>query len=100
MSPRQQKRRQVSAYAPRRHWERAASRPALTACCMTAGPAARVAAILELLRPAVDELFVALDGRAGPEVAASVERLADRAISFNYREPVDRPIAWLHSRCE
>src|SRR3954451_11974624 len=67
---------------------------------MTAGPAPRVAAMLELLRPAVDELFVALDGRAGPEVAASVQHLADRTITFNYREPVDRPIAWLHSQCE
>lgn len=66
---------------------------------MTCGPAARVAALVRLLRPAVDEIVVAIDDRAGPDVTAALVPVADRLVHYPYAEPVDRPLAWLHSEC-
>jgi hypothetical protein len=66
---------------------------------MTRGPAARVAAVLGLLRPAIDEIVVALDDRAEPEVAASIAPVADRILAYEYAEPVDRPLPWLVRQC-
>ena len=67
--------------------------------CMTRGPAARVAAMLGLLRPVVDEIVVAVDDRADEDVAQSLRSVSDRVILYPYAEPVDRPLAWLHSVC-
>jgi len=61
---------------------------------MTAGPGGRVAALLGLLREVADEIFVALDDRAAPEVLAALEPVADRIVLYPYAEPVDRPLAW------
>lgn len=66
---------------------------------MTAGPAGRVAAILRLLRPVVDELLVAVDDRAGDDVVSAAVDVADRVVRYPYAEPVDRPLAWLHDQC-
>jgi hypothetical protein len=66
---------------------------------MTAGPGARVAAALGLLRDSVDEIFVAVDERADPGVAAAIASVADRVVRYPYAEPVDRPLPWLHSEC-
>ena len=66
---------------------------------MTAGPGPRVAALLELLRPVATELVVALDDRADEETERAVAAIADVVVRYPYREPVDRPLRWLHSRC-
>ncbi len=66
---------------------------------MTRGPAGRVGALLRLLRPVVDELVVAVDDRAEPSVLGAVSASADRVVRYPYAEPVDRPLAWLHSAC-
>jgi hypothetical protein len=71
----------------------------ISACVMTCGPGARVAALLALLRPAADELFVAVDERAQPDVVAAVAPHADRLVRYAYAEPVDRPLPWLHAEC-
>jgi len=68
----------------------------LTVCCMTAGPAARLAAILSLLRPVADEILVAVDDRADPALLSRLAGVADRLILYPYAEPVDRPLPWLH----
>lgn len=73
------------------------ARPTLTVTCMTAGPGGRVAAMLGLLRPVADEIVVALDDRAAAETEDAVAAVADRVVRYAYREPVDRPIRWLHS---
>ena len=65
---------------------------------MTRGPGDRVAAMLALFRPVADEILVALDDRAGPELEAALAGVADRLIRYPYAEPVDRPLAWLHAR--
>ena len=66
---------------------------------MTRGPAGRVAAILELVRPVADEIVVAVDERAEPDVVATLAQAADRLIGYPYAEPVDRPLPWLHRQC-
>ena len=71
----------------------------LSVNCMTRGPAARVAAQLALLRGVADELLVAVDDRAEPDVVQALTGVADRLILFPYADPVDRPLAWLHREC-
>jgi hypothetical protein len=71
----------------------------LSVCCMTRGPGGRVSAILELFRPLADEIVVALDDRAGPNVAAALAGVADRLLGYAYAEPVDRPLPWLFRQC-
>lgn len=66
---------------------------------MTRGPAGGVGALLRLLRPVVDEIVVAVDDRAEPSVLGAVSASADRVVRYPYAEPVDRPLAWLHSAC-
>src|SRR4051794_5220671 len=76
-----------------------AARPTLSACVMTGGPAGRVGALLELLRPVVDELVVAIDDRADDATVAALADRADVTMRFAYREPVDRPLRWLYALC-
>ena len=66
---------------------------------MTAGPGDRVGAMLALFRPVADEILVAVDDRAGPELEAALGSVADRLIRYPYAEPVDRPLAWIHAEC-
>jgi hypothetical protein len=66
---------------------------------MTRGPGDRVAAMLGLFRLVADEILVAVDDRAGPELEAALGAAADRLIRYPYAEPVDRPLAWIHAEC-
>ena len=66
---------------------------------MTRGPGDRVAAMLSLFRGVADEILVALDDRAGDDVAAPLQAAADRVVRYPYADPVDRPLAWLHAEC-
>lgn len=74
-------------------------RAPVSVVCMTAGPGPRVAALLASLRPAVEEILVALDDRAEQSVRDDLARVADRIVYFPYREPVDRPLPWLFEQC-
>jgi len=66
---------------------------------MTRGPAPRVAEILELFHPVADEIVVALDDRAEPDVMAALAGLSDKLVGYQYAEPVDRPLPWLFRQC-
>jgi hypothetical protein len=77
----------------------ATATPALSVCLLTAGPTARVAALLALVRPVADELVVALDDRADDETTAALSAVADYVVRYPYREPVDRSLRWLFSLC-
>jgi hypothetical protein len=66
---------------------------------MTAGPGARVAALLATLRASADEIVVALDDRADPSVRRALGGVADRVIVYPFAEPVDRPLPWLFDQC-
>ena len=71
--------------------------PRLSVSLMTAGPPERAAAILRLLRPVADELYVAVDERGGAALAGALATVADRVVLYPYAEPVDRPLPWLHA---
>ena len=77
------------------------SRPgaSLSVFCLTAGPGPRVAALLDSLRPAADEIIVALDERADREVRGDLATVADRIVVYPYAEPVARPLPWLFEQC-
>jgi hypothetical protein len=66
---------------------------------MTRGPGGRVAAMLALFRGVSDEIFVALDDRADEATEQVLAAVADRVIRYPYADPVDRPLAWIHSQC-
>ena len=66
---------------------------------MTRGPGGRVAAMLALFRGVADEILVALDDRADEATEDALAAVADRLIRYPYAEPVDRPLAWIHSEC-
>jgi hypothetical protein len=76
-----------------------ASRASLSVFMMTAGPGPRVAALLGALRPAADEILVALDDRADPAVRRDLATVADRIVLYPFAEPVDRPLPWLFDQC-
>ncbi len=66
---------------------------------MTRGPGDRVAAMLALFRGVADEILVALDDRADEATAQALAAVADRVVRYPYADPVDRPLAWIHSEC-
>jgi hypothetical protein len=74
-------------------------RASLSVVLMTRGPGARVAALLQTLRPVADEVLVALDDRADQSVRDARAAVADRIVLFPFAEPVDRPLAWLFEQC-
>jgi hypothetical protein len=76
---------------------RAGSSATLSVTCMTAGPGPRVAALLALFREVADEIVVALDDRADAATESVLASVADSLVRYRYREPVDRPLRWLHS---
>ena len=58
----------------------------------------RLAGILWLLRPVVDEILVAVDDR-NESLARVLAEVADRLVLFPHRAPGDRPIPWLFGLC-
>jgi hypothetical protein len=70
----------------------------LSVCCLVSDPPDRVAALLETLSSAADEIVVAVDANAGQDLGA-LGTIADRL----YRVPVELPfeqyLPWLHSLC-
>ncbi len=71
----------------------------LSVCCMTCDPMPRVATTLGLLRPAADEIVVAVDSRVAEADMAPLAGVADRIFRFDFTPPVDRPRAWLAGQC-
>jgi len=76
------------------------ARPTLSVCCVTGGPADRVAALLALFRPLADEIVVAVDSSSDESDFSPVLGLADRAFSV-FVGPVgaERAIDWLQREC-
>lgn len=71
----------------------------LSVCCLTNGPAGRIGALLELLRPVADELVVAVDADADMETERACAAFADRLMRVPYASPPERSLAWLHAQC-
>lgn len=74
-------------------------RPRLSVCCMTVHPPALVAASLGFLRATADEIVVAVDSRVPVDELGPLVDVADQVVRYEFREPVDRPRAWLMSQC-
>lgn len=74
-------------------------RATVSAACLTGGhDPLRLAGILSLLRPVVDEIVVALDDR-NESAAGVLAGVADRVVLFPHRAPGDRPVPWLFGLC-
>jgi hypothetical protein len=73
-------------------------KPTLSVCVVTRGPPGRVRALLELVRPAADEIVLAVD-QAGDRSTLDVSAdLADRRFVVEVGAP-DRVMGWLHRQC-
>ena len=64
----------------------------------TAGPAQRIRALLELCRPAVDEIFVAVDETGDPETLRACSKLADRVVRIGPRF-IEELLGWMMLEC-
>ncbi len=75
--------------------------PGISLTCLTAGPLHRVAAILALYRPVVDEIICAVHGGFRPEELRSLEAVCDRIIACemgaDFLQERYRP--WLYAQC-
>ena len=66
---------------------------------MSGGDPRRLAALLRLCRPVVDEIVLALDDRVDPAQAAAAIDLADRVVRVAYAPPPERLLPWLYAQC-
>lgn len=76
-------------------------RTKISVCCVTAGPLRRVAAILALYRPVVDEIVCAVNSRFSPAELALLERVADRVVPCEMRADFnpEHYRAWIYGLC-
>ncbi len=79
----------------------ATSRSRISLCCITGGPLHQVAAILQLYRPFVGEIVVAVNGRFTMEELGPLVGLADRIVPCEMRSDFlqERYRAWLYAQC-
>jgi hypothetical protein len=70
----------------------------LSICLITAEHPARVASILEPLRPFADEVLIAADSRVEEETLAAYNLLSDRLFRIEFRS-AERHLAWLCEQC-
>src|SRR4051812_37124865 len=73
--------------------------PTLSFAITTRGPADRVRALLELVRPHVDETVLAVDGAGDPEVLETCADLADQRLRFELRDSPARLVGWIQHQC-
>ena len=66
---------------------------------MSGGDPARLAALLRICRPAVDEIVIGLDDRVDQRAAAAAVAIADRVVRIPYAPPVERTLPWLYAQC-
>jgi hypothetical protein len=71
----------------------------LSVCALTRYGSARLATVLELVRPLAAEVVVAVDDRAEEGVVERLAGVADQVVLFPHRDPGDSVIAWLHGLC-
>jgi hypothetical protein len=68
-------------------------------CMTTRGELPRIRALLELVRPHVDEIVLALDAGGNRDALDACADLADRRLTFDYAAPPCRNIGWLQHQC-
>jgi hypothetical protein len=75
------------------------SRPTLSFCITTRGPAARARALLELVRPHVDEVVLAVDRNGGEETLEACADLADRRLVYELERSPVWLVGWILHQC-
>jgi hypothetical protein len=70
----------------------------LSICLVTNDPPARVAAVIDPLRPIADEVLLAADSRVSEQTLAGYQQLADRLFRIDFRFP-ERHLQWLYEQC-
>ena len=75
------------------------SRPTLSFCITTRGPADRARALLELVRPRVDEIVLAVDRKGGEETLEACADLADRRIVYELERSPVWLVGWILHQC-
>lgn len=75
--------------------------PSVALAIVTAGPAGRLRALLEIIRPHVDEIVVGIDQNGDPDTFDASADLADRRLSLDVPGAAGRPraLAWVHYQC-
>jgi hypothetical protein len=63
------------------------------------GPATRVRALLERVRPHVDEVVLAVDGSGDTAALEACADLADRCLTFELNDSPARLIGWIQHQC-
>src|SRR4051812_13963847 len=71
----------------------------LSLAITTRGPAGRVRALLELVRPHVDEIVLAADRSGDPEVLTACADLADKRLRFDLRDSPAQLVGWIQHQC-
>jgi hypothetical protein len=64
-------------------------------CTTSRGPAARLRALLEIVRPYVDEIVVAVDRNGDPDNLQACADLADRRLTFELHSAPGRLVGWI-----
>lgn len=85
--------------APRLAAPPPAPRASLSFAITTQGPAARVRALLELVRPHADEIVLAVNRDGDTDTLDACADLADRRLTYEFEESPSRLIAWLLNQC-
>ncbi len=68
--------------------------------CLTASrDEAAVRALIELMRPVVDEVVLGVDARAAERILAACGDLVDQTYSYEYVTTVEQYVAWMYERC-
>jgi hypothetical protein len=78
--------------------QNSAGRPSLSLCSITGDPGPRVAAILELFRPVVDEVVIAADSHVSESDLAAYGAVADHVLRFEFSY-LERHLGWVHAQC-
>ena len=75
------------------------SHPTLSFCITTRGPADRARALLELVRPRVDEVVLAVDRNGGEETLEACADLADRRLVYELERSPVWLVGWILHQC-
>jgi len=78
---------------------RSLRRPTLSLAITSGGSAARLRALLELVRPHMDEIVLAVDEDGDPDALEACADLADRRLSYELDGPPSTLIGWIRSLC-
>src|SRR4051812_959144 len=73
--------------------------PTVSFCMTTRGPLPRITRLLELVRPYVDEIVLAVDRTGNLDVLDACADLVDRLVTFDYAAPPCRNIGFLQHEC-